>query len=207
MRSDLRLVADAAADNWTFLERLQPDKQAVDFFHACEHLSDVADHAVTTDWYDKLSCVTTPMVKVGDPPSSRQGDDSDGAQGSRTRTQVFPEAQVPHALREPEGLHGQVLSANKVLVNQRMKRARWSMGTERPDLQGIDEVRPIRHGKQWSEQASRTTIRRPSQLDNGKFGNMRSTPRYPVPETKSLRESCVQGCRGGSRRLSERLAV
>ena len=58
---------------------------------------------VTTD--DKLSCVTTPMVKVGDPPSSRQGDDSDGAQGSRTRTQVFPEAQVPHALRELEGLY------------------------------------------------------------------------------------------------------
>ena len=128
---------------------------------------------VTTD--DKLSCVTTPMVKVGDPPSSRQGDDSDGAQGSRTRTQVFPEAQVPHALRELEGLRGQVLSANKVLVNQCMKRARWSLGAERPDLQDIDEVRPIRHGKQWSEQASRTTIRRPSQLDNGKFGNMRST--------------------------------
>ena len=28
-----------------------------------------------------------------------------------------------------------------------------------------------------------------------------------VPETKSLRESCVQGCRGGSRRLPERLAM
>ena len=28
-----------------------------------------------------------------------------------------------------------------------------------------------------------------------------------VPETKSLRESCVQGCRGGSRRLSERVGL
>ena len=44
------LVADAAPDNWTFLEKLRPDEQAVDFFHACEHLGEVADHAVATDW-------------------------------------------------------------------------------------------------------------------------------------------------------------
>ena len=33
-RPDLRLVAiaDAAVDNWTFLEGLQPDEQVVDFF-------------------------------------------------------------------------------------------------------------------------------------------------------------------------------
>ena len=37
--SGLRLVADAAVDNWTFLEG--PDEQVVDFFHA--HLSVVAD--------------------------------------------------------------------------------------------------------------------------------------------------------------------
>ena len=54
-RPDLRLVAiaDAAVDNWTFLEGLQPDEQVVDFFHACEHLSVVSDQAVATDWYDK----------------------------------------------------------------------------------------------------------------------------------------------------------
>ena len=46
-------VADAAPDNWTFLERLRPDEQAVDFFHACEHPGEVANHAVATDWYDK----------------------------------------------------------------------------------------------------------------------------------------------------------
>ncbi len=45
VRPDLQIVAvaDAAADNWTFLEKLRPDEQVVDFFHACEHLSDVAD--------------------------------------------------------------------------------------------------------------------------------------------------------------------
>ena len=35
------LVAVAAPDNWTFLGK--PDEQAVDFFHACEHLGEVAD--------------------------------------------------------------------------------------------------------------------------------------------------------------------
>ena len=57
MRPDLPLVADAAPDNWTFLEGLQPDERAVDFFHACEHLSEVADHAVATDWYDRYRAV------------------------------------------------------------------------------------------------------------------------------------------------------
>ncbi len=59
VRPDLQIVAvaDAAADNWTFLEKLRPDEQVVDFFHACEHLSDVADHAVATDWYDKYRAV------------------------------------------------------------------------------------------------------------------------------------------------------
>ena len=102
MRPDLQIVAVAAADNWTFLEKLRPDEQVVDFFHACEHLSDVADHAVATDWYDKYRAVlrddANGIDKVGDPPSSRQGDDNGGAQGSRTRAQVFPEAQAPHAL-------------------------------------------------------------------------------------------------------------
>ena len=41
--------------------------------------------------------------------------------------EVLPQA--PHALREPQdqGLHAPASSANKVLVNQRMKRARWSV--------------------------------------------------------------------------------
>ncbi len=58
-RPDLPLVAvaDAAPDNWTFLEELQPDERAIDFFHACEHLAEVADHAVATDWYDRYRAV------------------------------------------------------------------------------------------------------------------------------------------------------
>ena len=49
LRPDVRIVAiaDAAADNWTFLETLSPETEVIDFWHACEHLrSDRAsDHA------------------------------------------------------------------------------------------------------------------------------------------------------------------
>ena len=43
VRPELVAVADAAPDNWTFLEKLRPNERAVDFFHACEHLSEVSD--------------------------------------------------------------------------------------------------------------------------------------------------------------------
>ena len=68
-------VADAAPDNWTFLGKLRPDEQVVDFFHACEHLGEVADHAVATDWYDKyrvtLRDAADGVDKVGNTLSPR----------------------------------------------------------------------------------------------------------------------------------------
>lgn len=39
------------AANWTFLERLSPEAQTVDFFHACEHLRTASDHAVDPHWF------------------------------------------------------------------------------------------------------------------------------------------------------------
>ena len=52
VRPDLRLVAlaDAAADNWTFLDRLKPDACAVDYFHACEHVAVVANVTGAADF-------------------------------------------------------------------------------------------------------------------------------------------------------------
>ena len=44
-------VADGAPDNWTFLESLSPQAQAVDFWHACEHLRTASDHAVDPRWF------------------------------------------------------------------------------------------------------------------------------------------------------------
>ncbi|MCY4320549.1 MAG: UPF0236 family protein, partial [Alphaproteobacteria bacterium] len=45
-------VADGAPDNWTFLERLLPEAEAVDFWHACEHLRTASDHAVDPRWFE-----------------------------------------------------------------------------------------------------------------------------------------------------------
>ena len=121
-------VADAAPDNWTFLGKLRPDEQVVDFFHACEHLGEVADRR------DRL------VRQVSRHPARRTASTRSAIRYLRdkatTKTatavlerEVLPQAQAPYALREPQdqGLHAPASSANKVLVNQRMKRARWSV--------------------------------------------------------------------------------
>ena len=41
--------------------------------------------------------------------------------------EVLPQAQAPHALREHQGQGLRASSANKALVNQCMKRVRWSV--------------------------------------------------------------------------------
>ena len=54
LRPDVRIVAiaDAAADNWTFLDpTLSPETEVIDFWHACEHLRTASDHAVVSDWF------------------------------------------------------------------------------------------------------------------------------------------------------------
>ena len=62
LRPDLRLVAvaDAAADNWTFLAALVPEAfQLIDFWHAAEHLGAAAEHIFPQDstarstWFKK----------------------------------------------------------------------------------------------------------------------------------------------------------
>ena len=121
------LVAVAAPDNWTFLEKLRPDEQVVDFFHA--HLGEVADHAVATDWYDKyrVTLRDAGVDKVGTTSATRRrrkrrprflsaSSGSSAGTGAACATQASrPGATAPAS------------SANKVLVNQRMKRARWSV--------------------------------------------------------------------------------
>ena len=74
-RPDLQrvAVADAAADNWTFLSMLAPgDLQRIDYWHARQHLKCVADHAFGGDpaaaetWFQKYRGIL--------------GDDEDGVE-------------------------------------------------------------------------------------------------------------------------------
>ena len=61
VRPDLPLVAvaDAAPDNWTFLEELQPDERAVDFFHATLLRLPTTRSRPTGTTGTELSCATT----------------------------------------------------------------------------------------------------------------------------------------------------
>ena len=141
MRPDLPLVAvaDAAPDNWTFLEELRPDERAVDFFHACEHLSEVADHAVATDWYDRYRAVLRDDENGVDKVVRAICHLRDKATGSAlkilNRELAFfrkNRHRMRYASLKTRGYpvgSGVVEAANKVLVNQRMKRAgmRWSI--------------------------------------------------------------------------------
>ena len=139
-RPDLRLVAiaDAAVDNWTFLEGLQPDEQVVDFFHACEHLSVVSDHAVATDWYDKyrgilrddaegIDRVIRGIRYLHDKATTKSA-----LEDLKRELNFFRKHRRRMRYASLQGYaigSGVVEAANKVLVNQRMKRAgmRWSI--------------------------------------------------------------------------------
>ena len=85
VRPELVAVADAAPDNWTFLEKLRPDERAVDFFHAIS----ARFPTVATDWYEKYRAVLRDDVGGVDKValSPRQGDDGTG--GSQARTRFF----------------------------------------------------------------------------------------------------------------------
>ena len=108
------LVAVAAPDNWTFLGK--PDEQAVDFFHACERLGEVAEHAVATDRCDRVTLRDKATTKTATAVLERE---------------VLPQAQAPPARASRPGTAAPASSPNKVLVNQRMKRANWSVDGDR----------------------------------------------------------------------------
>ena len=132
VRPDLPLVAvaDAAPDNWTFLEELQPDERAVDFFHATLLRLPTTRSRPTGTTGTELSCATT---KGASTRSSGRFAISAARRPALKipRACVLPQEQrrATRASRPRATRSGVVEAANKVLVNQRMKRAgqRWSI--------------------------------------------------------------------------------
>ena len=130
-------VADGAADNWTFLEGLEPETEVIDFWHACEHLRVAADHAVAAHWFEKyreilrhdprgVAKVIRALCHLRDraAPADRPEVERELAFFRKHRHRMRY-----HALREA-GIaigSGVVEAANKTLVTQRMKRSgmRW----------------------------------------------------------------------------------
>ena len=130
-------VADGAADNWTFLEGLEPETEVIDFWHACEHLRVAAEHAVATHWFEKyreilrhdprgVARVIRALCHLRDraAPADRPEVERELAFFRKHRHRMRY-----HALKEA-GIaigSGVVEAANKTLVTQRMKRSgmRW----------------------------------------------------------------------------------
>ena len=140
VRPEIRIgaVADAAADNWTFLQSLSPETEAVDFWHACEHLRVASDQAVAPHWFEKHREIlrTDPHGVTRVIRALRYLRDSE--QGNRAEIErelaffrKHRHRMRYHALKE-QGVaigSGVVEAANKVLVTQRLKRSgmRWGI--------------------------------------------------------------------------------
>ena len=133
------LVAVAAPDNWTFLGK--PDEQAVDFFHACERLGEVADRR------DRLVRPRHPARR-----RRRQGRhylrDKATTKTAVLEREVLPQAQAPPTRASRPG------AARSGVVRQRgagqpaheagaLERRRRP---ERPHLQGVVGPRRVATG-------------------------------------------------------------
>ena len=136
-------VADAAPDNWRFLDGLEPDDSAVDFWHACEHLSVVAAHARAPDaWYrswrralrddpggvDRVVRAIRHLRDTARTQAARKELARELAFFRKNRRRMRYAALADKALSIGSGV---VEAANKVLVVQRMKRSgmRWRIAS------------------------------------------------------------------------------
>ena len=142
-RPDLRLAAaaDAAPCNWTYLDSLSPDASLVDFWHVCQHIKVCADDAFGAGsaagdaWFGKRK-----TVLLEEPDGIGRTIDAvrylirTGRGGGETARELAFLRKNRKRMRYREardaGLQvgsGKVESANKMLVQKRMKRSgqRW----------------------------------------------------------------------------------
>ncbi len=165
-RPDIAVVAlplrrrGGAPDNWTFLESISPEAQAVDFWHSCEHLRTASDHAVDPNWFE-----TCRHTLRHDPHGSARviralcylRDKAGGDRAARTaieRELVFfrkHRKRMRYRHLSDRGIaigSGVVEAANKTLVTQRMKRSgmRWRIvgGQIVLTVRALIKIRPFR---------------------------------------------------------------
>ena len=181
----LAVVADAAPDNWTFLESLSPDVTLVDFFHAAQHVKVAADAAFGADtaagtaWFEKWRHVLRHDPKGAGKVIDalrhllRKGKGADDVRrelaffrNNRRRMHYADAADAGYAIGS-----GSVESANKVLVTSRMKRSGQSWG--RDGGQGVLTFRSLlksgRFDRAWAALApslSRSDGWKPPQCAN-----------------------------------------
>lgn len=162
VRPQIRIaaVADGAADNWTFLKSLSPETEAIDFWHACEHLRVVSDHAAAPHWFEKQR-----EILRHDPRGVARVIRAlrylrDSAQGPRAEIErelaffrKHRHRMRYHALKEQRIAIGSgvVEAANKVLVTQRMKRSgmRWRIAGGQAVLTFRALIKSRRFDRAW----------------------------------------------------------
>ena len=154
------LIADAAADNWTFLETLSPETEVIDFWHACEHLRTASDHAVASDWFERYRevlrhdpCGVDKVIRAL--RHLRDSAKPDRAEIERELAFFRKHRQRMryHALKA-EGVaigSGVVEAANKTLVTQRMKRSgmRWRIAGGQAVLTFRALIKSARFDRAW----------------------------------------------------------
>ena len=162
LRPNVRIVAiaDAAADNWTFLETLSPETEVIDFWHACEHLRTASDHAVASDWFERYRevlrhdpCGVDKVIRAL--RHLRDSAKPDRAEIERELAFFRKHRQRMryHALKA-EGVaigSGVVEAANKTLVTQRMKRSgmRWRIAGGQAVLTFRALIKSARFDRAW----------------------------------------------------------
>ena len=151
-RPDIAIVAlaDAAPDNWTFLESLSPEAEAVDFWHACEHLRTASDHAVDPRWFE-----TYRHILRHDPRGSakviralRYLRDKAG-RNRAARTRLLPQAPQAHAIPRPQ----------RPVPRHRLRRGRGRQQNARHS-----ENEALRHAMAYPRRAGRPHRTRPHQI-------------------------------------------
>ena len=158
-------VADAASDNWRFPDGLEPDDSAVDFWHACQHLSAVAAHARAPDaWFrsrrralrddsDGADRVVRAIRYLRDKARTRTARkelDRELAFFRKNRRRMRYAALAGKAMGIGSGV---VEAANKVLVVQRMKRSgmRWRIRTGQAVLSFRVQQKSGLFDRTWSD--------------------------------------------------------
>ena len=145
-RPDLRLIAaaDAAPDNWTWLDKLGPNRSLIDAWHSVQHLKECADDVFGKDtesgrkWFDKYRKILLDDARgIGRTIDAIRHLDRSG-RGGKVLSRELEFFRKNRARMDYRGAKdagcpigsGCVESANKFLVQQRMKRSGQRWGRE-----------------------------------------------------------------------------
>ena len=154
-------VADGAVDNWNYLGTLDTDAEAVDYWHACQHLRVVGEHAKAEGWYKKHAEIlrTDPegVEKVIRAIRYLHDVATAGAEDLARELEFFRKNRRRMRYQELRDRKlsigsGIVEAANKVLVTQRLKRSgmRWRIEGGQAILTLRALIKSGRFDRAWS---------------------------------------------------------